>query len=82
MMARGMVEEPLSGEECGHRATVPLGGEGWVRRVSERVEADSKETARFLEVRSAMSWSWLPLEGQSSPEVGVCRQRVVVSGAR
>lgn len=69
------------GKNGGHRATVPLGGEGWGRRVSERVEADSKETTRFLEVRSATLWSWLPLEEESSPEVGVCRQRVVVSGA-
>ena len=69
------------GNNGGHRAMVPLGAGGWGRRVSERVKADFREIPCFLEVRSATSWSWLPSEGESSPEVGVCRQRVVVSGA-
>lgn len=36
----------------------------------------SEWTTHFVEVKSAVSWSCLSLEGVSSLGVGVCRQRL------
>ena len=36
----------------------------------------SEQIPHFVEVRSAVSWSWLSLEGVSSLGVGVYRQRL------